>query len=410
MIKVMVVDDSSVVRQLMSELLSQTPDIEVIDTASDPIFAMSKMRHAWPDVIVLDIEMPRMDGITFLRQIMAIRPTPVILCSSVTRNNAQLAMEGLAAGAVGVMTKPALGIKDFLLDSADEFANAIRAAAQARPVRSSANAVSPTVAPDAASASPLPAATPHVQPVQKLIEPSLPHPSPAKTTPAVRPILSAPVFPAGPRLNADAILQAPARGDAFHPVTARIVAIGASTGGPQALEQVFRALSAHCPGVVVVQHMPEMFTRSFAERLDKICKVEVKEAAHGDLILPGRILIAPGGRHVVVRRDAARYFVEVVDGPLVSRHKPSVDVLFRSVAKAAGSNAVGIIMTGMGDDGACGLKEMAESGASTYAQDERSSIVFGMPKEAIQLGGVGDVISLEHISAVIEQYGFRESE
>ncbi|MBP0600318.1 chemotaxis response regulator protein-glutamate methylesterase [Herbaspirillum sp. LeCh32-8] len=401
MIRVMVVDDSSVVRQLMQELLSATSDIQVVATASDPIFAMRKMRQDWPDVIVLDIEMPRMDGITFLKQIMALRPTPVIICSARTDGSADITMDALAAGAVGVIAKPALGVRDFLQDSSADLANAIRAAAQAQLTRNGVGAASAAVS---------------MTPPEQVFEPiELPLSGHRAET-------RAPKAPPRElrhhdgwivdlrRHSADAVLDAPGAADAFHPTTGRIVAIGASTGGPQALELVLGGLSSRSPGVVVVQHMPESFTRSFAERLHKISPVDVKEAEHLDLVVPGRVLIAPGGRHLVVKRDGQQYFVEVIDGPLVSRHKPSVDVLFRSMAKAAGSNAVGIIMTGMGDDGARGLKEMAERGAATYAQDERSSIVFGMPKEAIQLGGVGDVISLENISAVIEQYGFREPE
>ncbi|MCA1325303.1 protein-glutamate methylesterase/protein-glutamine glutaminase [Herbaspirillum sp. alder98] len=370
MIGVLVVDDSSVVRQLMQELLAGSSDIEVIATASDPIFAMRKMRQQWPDVIVLDIQMPRMDGITFLKQIMAIRPTPVIICSTLTEGGAAVTMEALAAGAVSIITKPALGVRDFLHDACDDLANAIRAAASARLARTGALA-----------SSELPA-----------------WPMPATVTNNLQ------------RHTADVVLAAPGATDAFHPATEHIVAIGASTGGPQALEAVLAGLTPRCPGVVVVQHMPQRFTRSFAERLDQISAVEVREAQHMDLVLPGRVLIAPGGMHLMVRRDGVQYYVEVVNGPLVSRHKPSVDVLFRSVAKSAGSNAVGIIMTGMGDDGARGLKEMSERGAATYAQDERSSVVFGMPKEAIQLGGVGGVISLANISALIEDYAYRKPE
>ncbi|WP_050470130.1 protein-glutamate methylesterase/protein-glutamine glutaminase [Herbaspirillum chlorophenolicum] len=384
MIKVMVVDDSSVVRQLMQELLGATSDIQVVSTASDPIFAMRKMRQEWPDVIVLDIEMPRMDGITFLKQIMALRPTPVIICSTRTDSSAGITMEALAAGAVSIISKPALGVRDFLHDTFDDLANAIRAAAQAH-----------------------------------MGHPPAPYTQPAPATAIAAEVRTSKAPPREmlhhqgwmgslQKHSADVVLDAPRGSDVFCPETARIVAIGASTGGPQALELVLGGLSPHCPGVVVVQHMPERFTHSFAERLHKISQVDVKKAVHLDMVIPGRVLIAPGGMHLVVKRDGVQYYVEVINGPLVSRHKPSVDVLFRSVAKAAGSNAVGIIMTGMGDDGARGLKEMADRGANTYAQDERSSVVFGMPKEAIQLGGVHDVISLENISAVIEQYGLRE--
>lgn len=408
MIRVMVVDDSSVVRQLMQELLGATSDIEVVATASDPIFAMRKMRQDWPDVIVLDVEMPRMDGITFLKQIMATRPTPVIICSARTDGDAGVTMEALAAGAVSVIAKPALGVRDFLHDASADLANAIRAATQAQLQR---HAAAPTLASmhggyEAAMPQPVaaPLAAMPAMPAMVRAEPHAPKAPPREMRHHQGWVSDL------QRFSADAVLAAPGAADAFHPATARIVAIGASTGGPQALELVLGGLGPNCPGVVVVQHMPERFTRSFAERLHKISQVDVKQADHLDMVVPGRVLIAPGGMHLVVKRDGVQYYVEVINGPLVSRHKPSVDVLFRSVAKAAGSNAVGIIMTGMGDDGARGLKEMAERGAATYAQDERSSVVFGMPKEAIQLGGVGDVISLENISAVIEQYGFREPE
>ncbi|WDZ96808.1 chemotaxis response regulator protein-glutamate methylesterase [Herbaspirillum sp. WKF16] len=378
MIRVMVVDDSSVVRQLMQELLTATSDIQVVATASDPIFAMRKMSQDWPDVIVLDVEMPRMDGITFLRQIMATRPTPVIICTAHSNGDARLVAEALAAGAVSVISKPALGVRDFLHVARDDLARAIRAAVQAGAQRHAAPATA--VVPKAARAAPRELLHPQGWPTDLQ------------------------------RYSADAVLPPPGPADAFPPATAKIVAIGASTGGPQALERVLGALGANSPGVVVVQHMPERFTQSFAERLHKISQVEVKQAEHLDMVMPGRVLIAPGGMHLLVKRDGVQYYVEVVNGPLVSRHKPSVDVLFRSVAKAAGGNAVGIIMTGMGDDGARGMKEMAQRGAATYAQDERSSVVFGMPKEAIQLGGVGDVVPLANISAVIERYGFREPE
>ncbi|MFJ3317347.1 chemotaxis response regulator protein-glutamate methylesterase [Herbaspirillum huttiense] len=385
-IRVMVVDDSSVVRQLVQQLLAQTADIRVIGTAPDPVFAMRKMQQEWPDVILLDIEMPRMDGITFLRQIMASRPTPVIMCSARVGGAGDITAEALAAGAVSVIARPQLGVRDFLHEAVTELACAIRAAALAGAGGRGAVA--------AAAARP-------VSPVLKL--------RPVKAT--AREMLHDDGWAAVlQRHTADAVLAAPGPEDGYRPLTARIVAIGASTGGPQALERVLKPLTGRCPGIVVVQHMPQRFTRSFAERLHRISGAEVKEAEHHDLVLPGRVLIAPGGRHLVLRRDGQQYYVETLDGPLVSRHKPSVDVLFRSAAKAAGSNAVGIIMTGMGDDGARGMREMADCGAATYAQDEASSVVFGMPKEAIHMGGVGDVLPLDHISAVIEQYASRESQ
>ena len=345
-IKVMVVDDSAVVRQVVQGILDREPDIEVIGVASDPLFAIDRMNRQWPDVIVLDIEMPRMDGITFLKKIMAERPTPVVICSSLAEKGAATAMQALDAGAVEIITKPAIGLKRFLEDSSHELVTAVRAAAMAN--------------------------------VRRL-----------KVAP-IRPIRPS------PKLSADVILAAPGS-HAMAQTTERIVAIGTSTGGTQALEGVLTALPRVCPGIVIVQHMPEKFTASFAARLNQLCKIEVREARHNDRVIPGLALIAPGGRHMLLKRSGAYYYVEVVDGPLVNRHRPSVDVLFRSVAKFAGKNATGIIMTGMGDDGARGMKEMHEAGASTIAQDEASCVVFGMPKEAIKLGGVDRVVGLQDI-------------
>jgi len=369
-IKVIIVDDSSVVREVIQDLIQPCRDIDVIATAPDPIFAMAKMRANWPDVIILDIEMPRMDGLTFLRQIMAIRPTPVVICSSLAEQSASVTVEALAAGAVSIITKPALGIRDFLQNSSDHLISAIRAAAQAQLRRGPASPGSD---------------------VDRLWR---------------QDALPSPVLIDSGRLTADAILAPPDYLECAIPVTAKIVAIGASTGGPQALEKVLGKVGENSPGLVIVQHMPEKFTLSFARRLNTIARIQVKEAEHHDLVLPGRALVAPGGSHMMVRRDGMQYYVEVVDGPPVSRHKPSVDVLFRSVAKAAGKNAVGIIMTGMGDDGARGMKELRECGGVTYAQDENSCVVFGMPKEALLLGGVGDVVALESIFSVIDRYGY----
>ncbi|EJN34243.1 chemotaxis response regulator containing a CheY-like receiver domain and a methylesterase domain [Pseudomonas sp. GM78] len=349
-IKVMIVDDSAVMRQVMQELLSGHKDIAVIGTAMDPLLALQKMQGNWPDVILLDVEMPRMDGITFLRQIMASRPTPVVICSTLTEKGADVTLQALAAGAVEVIAKPTAGLRDFLQQSANELVTAIRTAAQARPRRNR---------PEAGS------------------------------------YKSPPV-----KLTADALL--PASGS-LHTLrtTQKIAVLGTSTGGTQALEVVLRELGVNCPGIAIVQHMPERFTRSFAERLNSLCAIEVREARDGDRLLPGLALIAPGGRHMQIKRSGAQYYVEVRDGPLVSRHRPSVDVLFRSAAQQAGSNVLGVIMTGMGDDGARGMKEMFDAKARTYAQDEDSCVVFGMPKEAIKLGGAGQIVALDAIAALL---------
>jgi two-component system chemotaxis response regulator CheB len=349
-IKVLLVDDSAVVRQVVLALLEREPDIQVIGAASDPLFAMDKMAKEWPDVIVLDVEMPRMDGITFLKKIMAERPTPVVICSSLTEKGAETTLQALAAGAVEIITKPKVGLKNFLQESSAELVAAIRAAAQAN--------------------------------VKNLLRRAV----------ALAPVAS--------KLNADAVLPA-SKGQAMAQTTERIVAIGTSTGGTQALELVLTALPRVSPGIVIVQHMPEKFTASFAERLNGLSQIEVREAKNNDRVIPGLALIAPGGKHMLLKRSGAYYHVAVVDGPLVNRHRPSVDVLFRSVAQFAGKNAAGIIMTGMGDDGARGLKEMQAAGARTFAQDEASCVVFGMPKEAIKLGGVDQVIALGDIARVI---------
>ncbi len=349
-ISVLLVDDSAVVRQVLLAILSDTPDIHVMGAASDPIFAMDKLAREWPDVIVLDVEMPRMDGITFLKKIMSERPTPVVICSSLTQKGAETSLQALAAGAVEIITKPTTGLKNFLLESAAELVAAIRAAANANVRNLGKRAAAP------------------------------------------------PLVPAT-RLSADAIL--PATGHAMAQTTERIVAIGTSTGGTQALEAVLTALPRVCPGMVIVQHMPEKFTASFAERLNGLSQIEVREARNNDRILPGLALIAPGGKHMMVTRSGAFYHVQVIDGPLVNRHRPSVDVLFRSVAKFAGKNATGIIMTGMGDDGARGLREMLDAGSSTVAQDEASCVVFGMPKEAIKLNAAQRIMPLQDIHQAI---------
>ena len=353
-IKVLIVDDSAVVRQVVRQTLERDPGIEVIGAVSDPLFAMSRMQVQWPDVVVLDIEMPRMDGLTFLRKLMAERPTPVVICSSLAEKGGEAAMNALSAGAVSIITKPKMGLKQFLEDSANDVVQAVRAAARAR-LRQTVRHAAPGVK---------------------------------------------------PKLSADAILKAAPEGGlgsgaGMVRTTDRVVAIGTSTGGTQALEAVLTALPRTAPGIVIVQHMPERFTAMFAARLNGLCEMEVREAAHGDRVRPGLALIAPGGRHMMLGRSGAQYVVEVVDGPLVNRHRPSVDVLFRSCAKFAGRNALGVIMTGMGDDGARGLKEMHDAGARTLAEDESTCVVFGMPKEAIRLGGVDQVLPLDDIPQAI---------
>ena len=354
-IKVLIVDDSAVVRQVAREVLASDPGIEVIGAVSDPVFALQRMQTGWPDVIVLDIEMPRMDGLTFLRKIMSEHPTPVVICSTLTEKGAETTLEALSAGAVCIITKPKLGLKQFLQDASNDMLAAVHAAAQARVGR---------LGRAGARAAPL-----------------------------------------APKLTADAVLASAQINSAMSRTTDRVVAIGTSTGGTQALEAVLTALPEVCSGIVIVQHMPEKFTAMFAERLDGLCQMNVREARSGDRVIPGRALIAPGGRHMMLRRSGAQYHVDVADGPLVNRHKPSVDVLFRSVAQAAGRNALGIIMTGMGDDGARGLHEMHRAGAATVAEDESTCVVFGMPREAIKLGGVGKVLPLERISGEIMTSG-----
>lgn len=356
-IKVIVVDDSAVVRQVNRETLARESDIEVLAVCPDPVAALEKMRMQWPDVIVTDIEMPRMDGIAFLKKVMAERPTPVVVCSSLTEEGAATTMEALAAGALTIITKPKLGVKQFLQEAGDDLVSAVRAAARANMSRMR-------------------------------------------------------IAPPRPKLGAEAMLAArpsaatgPVASSALHDTTDKVVAMGTSTGGTQALEAVLTRLPRTSTGIVVVQHMPEKFTALFAQRLNGLCAMEVREACDGDRVQPGRVLIAPGGRHMLLQRSGAQYLVQVRDGPVVNRHKPSVDVLFRSVAQVAGRNALGVIMTGMGDDGARGLKEMYHAGALTVAEDESTCVVFGMPKVAIDMGGVTKVLPLERIAQEIIAYG-----
>ena len=334
--RVLVVDDSAVVREIFSRELSRDLGIEVVGTAPDPYVAREKILRLKPDVITLDIEMPRMDGITFLRKLMRYYPLPVIIVSSLTPEGGKLAMEALDAGAVEVMSKP--GASYTVGDMSVELIDKIKAAARVK-VQKREVTVLPTT----------------VQKPQK----------------------------------------------ALTRTTNKVVAIGASTGGTQAIQKVLSAMPVNAPGIVIVQHMPEHFTRSFADRLNEICAIQVKEAEDGDTVMPGKALIAPGNYHMLLSRSGARYYVRVKSGPLISRHRPSVDVLFKTVASYAGSNAIGVIMTGMGQDGSKGLLEMKNNGAATITQDEASCVVFGMPKEAIALNAADHIVTLDRISQKI---------
>jgi two-component system chemotaxis response regulator CheB len=351
-IKVLLVDDSASVRQMLTRILDDSEDIEVIGAAGDPFLAADKIAIAVPDVIILDIEMPRMDGLTFLQQIMVQHPIPTIICSSLAVEGSDSIMKALSYGAVDVITKPKLGTRQFLEESSIFIKDAVRAASVARLSR--------------------------LRPLDEL-----------KPT---------------PKLNADAVLPL-TRKRILTETTEKIIVVGASTGGTEALRVFLEALPEDAPGLVIVQHMPENFTRSFAQRLDSLCKITVKEAANGNAVLRGQALIAPGNLHTLLKRSGANYYVEIKDGPLVTRHRPSVDVLFRSSAMNAGKNAIAVIMTGMGDDGAKGMMELKEAGALTIAQDEDSCVVFGMPKEAIKLGAVDHVLPLRKIASMVYAKG-----
>lgn len=366
-IKVLVVDDSAVVRQTLTKILQSDEGIEVIGSAQDPFVAAEKLRRMVPDVITLDVEMPRMDGITFLRKIMTQHPIPVVMCSSLTGDGTDTALRALEYGAVDIITKPRMGTKTFLEESRIRICDAVKAAALSK--------------------------------MKKLSLRSTSHASrdkPGGVSAKARSI----GHTVAPKLTADAILAAPGS-RAMTQTTERVVAVGASTGGTEALRIFLEALPADAPGIVIVQHMPENFTTAFANRLNTLCRVSVKEAANNDSVVRGRVLIAPGNKHTLLKRSGARYLVEVREGPLVSRHRPSVDVLFRSAARYAGKNVVGVIMTGMGDDGARGMLEMKKAGATNIAQDENSCVVFGMPKEAIKHGGVDIIKPLDKIAAEV---------
>lgn len=351
-IRVLVVDDSAVVRQNLEEIINEDPVLEVMGTASDPYIAARKIKKEVPDVITLDVEMPRMDGVTFLKKIMSQHPMPVVIISSLTEKGTRTAIKALEYGAVDIITKPRMDSRRFIHEASIRICDAIKAAAVSKLKRR-----------------PVPVSMPEVE----------------------------------PRLSADAVIPQQASKSMIE-TTEVVVAVGASTGGTEAIAQLLKNLPLDSPGIIVVQHMPEQFTRSFAERLNESCRVSVKEAANGDTLIQGHVLIAPGNYHTLLKRSGARYYLEVREGPMVNRHRPSVDVLFRSVARYAGRNALGIILTGMGKDGAKGLLEMKQAGAKTIAQDEKTSVVFGMPKEAIDLGAVDSVIPLPKIAPFISSH------
>lgn len=344
-IRVLIVDDSAVVRQTMTEIIEADPELEVMDTASDPFVAAARIGKERPDVITLDVEMPRMDGVTFLRKLMAQHPIPVVMCSSLVEENSETLTQALAAGAFDVIRKPQMGVKGFLESSRTTLCETLKSAARSKPSRRRQDSIQE-------------------------------------------------------KQSADVMLSAPP-GRAMSKTTETIIAIGVSTGGTEALRKVLEAMPADCPPIVAVQHMPEHFTAAFARRLNDCCEITVQEAKDGDRMLRGHAMIAPGNRHTLLARSGAIYCLQVRDGPLVSRHRPSVDVLFRSVACAAGRNAVGLIMTGMGDDGARGLLEMRQAGARTLGQDQASCVVYGMPNEARKLGAVEEEQPLSRLASAL---------
>jgi two-component system chemotaxis response regulator CheB len=347
-LKVLIVDDSALVRRILTELLSADPEVEVVGAASDAYMARDKIKALNPDVITLDVEMPKMDGVTFLRNLMRLRPMPVVMVSSLTEHGAEITLDALAVGAVDYLPKPKIDLAATLGDYAEELCTKIKAAARARVRRYSAEA-------PAANLSQIP-----------------------------------------PRYSADAILPKSAAPRQFR-TTDRIIAIGASTGGTEAIREVLVQLPADTPGIVIAQHIPKAFSTPFAKRMNACCQMTVYEAEDGQQVLPGHVYIAPGDRHLLLVRDGARYVCKLDDGQPVNRHKPSVDVLFRSVAQQAGRNAIGIILTGMGKDGAEGLKEMRDAGSPTIAQDEATSVVWGMPREAVAIGAAVQVLGLHEI-------------
>ncbi len=347
--RVLIVDDSAVIRQVLKEIIDSDPELEVLATAGDPYFAVSKIAEEIPDVITLDIEMPRMDGLTFLKKIMSQHPIPVVIISSLTQAGTESAIKALESGAVEVLHKPQLNSRRFFEEYKTRICEVIKAAAKSKVIR------------------------------KKIFPPELPA---SNTFEKVK--------------TSNSLLK----------TTEKVIAVGASTGGTEAIRTFLECFPADAPGIIIVQHMPELFTKSFATRLNSLCKIDVKEAENGDGVIRGRALIAPGNKHMLLKRSGARYYVEIKDGPLVNRHKPSVDMLFRSTAMNAGKNSIGIIMTGMGSDGAKGLLEMKEAGALTLAQDEKSCVVFGMPKEAIKLNAVEKILPLDQLGNFVLKHQF----
>lgn len=348
-IKVLIVDDSALVRQMLSEMLSSDKGIEVVGTASDPLMAREKIKQLNPDVLTLDVEMPKMDGVTFLSNLMRLRPMPVVMVSSLTEQGADVTLEALALGAIDFVTKPKIDLAHELDEYTEEIISKVKMAAKAN--------------------------------VQARDPQSLNVPK---------------------KHTADAVLKK--TGPANIKLTDKIIAIGASTGGTEAIKDVLKMMPADAPGIVITQHIPENFSRPFAERMNRESSMVVCEAEDGQQVLPGHAYIAPGSMHLMVVRNGARYICKLSDGPPVNRHRPSVDVLFRSIAQSAGKNAIGVILTGMGNDGAMGMKEMKESGAATIAQDEKTSVVWGMPGEAVKAGAVDTILPLSKVAGKILTY------
>ena len=355
-IKVLCVDDSALIRSLMTEIINGQPDMTVVATAPDPLVARELIKQHNPDVLTLDVEMPRMDGLDFLEKLMRLRPMPVVMVSSLTERGNEITLRALELGAVDFVTKPKVGIRDGMLEYAEKLADKVRAAARAR-VRPAARAHAPAAAAGAGAHAAHPAGTPAHAPV---------HAAPMINNPLVS--------------------------------TEKLVIVGASTGGTEAIREVLQPLPPDAPAVLIAQHMPPGFTKSFAQRLNGLCRITVKEAEHGERVLPGHAYIAPGHAHLLLARSGANYIAHLSDEPPVNRHRPSVDVLFRSAALHAGKNAIGVILTGMGRDGAAGLLEMRQAGAFTFAQDEASCIVFGMPREAIAMGAADEIAPLAEMS------------